>query len=279
MLGLAGLAVIAVAGVVGVWLARRLDRPVVELTAWASEGRAQRAPPAETGMPELDGLRQALIDDRQRIDELLRRERSFSSHVSHQLRTPVAAMRVAVETELTAPRGDPRLVLGESLGQLDRLESTINSLLALARHADRPPSRVDLTARIRARLPPWIGRGGQLGRTVRLDGESVTIEADADAVDHVVDVLVDNALVHGSGAVTVVVRPAGACATVDVCDEGPAPSGRDVFAEAGNDAAHGIGLRLARSLSEALGGTLVLVDAPTTTFRLSVPVAPRPAAS
>ena len=35
-----------------------------------------------------------------------RRERAFSSHVSHQLRTPVAAMRVAIETELTAPRPD-----------------------------------------------------------------------------------------------------------------------------------------------------------------------------
>jgi signal transduction histidine kinase len=268
------LAVIASAGLVGVWLSRRLNRPIVELTAWAADGRAQRAPPEATGVDEIDALRDALVDDRRRIDELLRRERSFSSHVSHQLRTPVAAMRVAIETEQTAPRPDPRLVLGESLGQLDRLESTINSLLALARHADRRPIDVDLTDRVAAALGPWTLRASQLGRELALDGEPIAARIDADAVDHILDVLVDNALRHGAGAITIVSRATQRTAMIDVLDEGVAPSLHDPFAEAGDDASHGIGLRLARSLAEALGGTLELLERPTTAFRLTLPLQP-----
>ena len=118
LLAVAGCAIIAVAAGVGVWVSARLNRPIEGLTAWAASRPAQRRPPPDqTGIEEIDSLRTALVDNHSRIDELLARERSFSSQVSHQLRTPVAAMRVAVETEIEAPRADPSVVLHESLGQ------------------------------------------------------------------------------------------------------------------------------------------------------------------
>ena len=106
----------------------------------------------------------------ERVRQLLQRERSFSSHVSHQLRTPVAAMRVAVETELDAPRPDPTEVLRECLRELDRLERTVTSLLALARHDERQPEWCDVAALVRAQAERWRAPYAAAGRDRRLPG-------------------------------------------------------------------------------------------------------------
>lgn len=270
LLGAAGLSVIGLAAGVGVWLARRLNRPVEQLTVWAATGGRSTTVPEATGITELDALRSALLDDRARIDDLLQRERSFSSQVSHQLRTPVAAMRVAIETERTAPRENPTIVLDETLGQLDRLESTINSLLALARHAERRPVEADLLDLVRSRSSEWRPRAEQLDRQLTVEGASVVRSMDVDAVGHIVDVLIENALAHGAGAVRVRSGEEGELAFIEVADEGRSPTTVDAFADTGAESSHGIGLRLARSLAESSGGRLVLLPTPTTIFRLEV---------
>jgi signal transduction histidine kinase len=259
-------AVLGAAALVGIGVSRRLNRPIDELRRWAAD--PDRDPPEATGIAELDSLRSDLIAGRERIAELLRRERSFSSHVSHQLRTPVAALRVAVETELTAPRDDPSELLRESLGQLDRLESTITGLLALARHDTRPDDRVELLRLVRERVAAHPA-----ARSVLVTGHTVSLVTDAVAVEHIVDVLVDNAARHGRGGVLVTVDAAGRTATIDVGDEGPTPDPAAIFADRASDAGHGIGLRLARTLAESIGGELTLLARPTTTFRVSLPIA------
>ena len=271
-LGGAAIAVLAVAGGVAIWLSRRLNRPIDELRAWAESGdqRAESAP-APTGIREIDTLRDALVHSRTRVDELLQRERSFSSQVSHQLRTPVAAMRVAIETELAAPRHDPREVLRESVGQLDRLESTITSLLALARDTRRTPEECDVAEWLRDRVSIWDAAAAAAGRTITVAGAPGRVAIDAEAIGHIVDVLVDNALRHGRGQVTVIATRVDGQLHLDVADEGPTPTRTDAFADQGSDSSHGIGLRLARSLAESCHGTLSLLAAPTTTFRLTLP--------
>jgi signal transduction histidine kinase len=269
-LAAAAAAVIAVAAAVGVWLARRLNRPIDELRRWAARPDAAD-PPDPTGIAELDSLRGDLLADRSRINELIQRERSFSSHVSHQLRTPVTAMRIALETELESPRSDPATVIGESLGQLDRLESTITSLLALARHDDRPPVEVDLTELVRQRVDACHELALERRRAITVEGRPAVVTTDAAAVEHIVDVLLDNALRHGRGAIQIRVSTSAEHAFVDVSDEGPAPHARDAFADRASDGGHGIGLRLARSLAESTGGRLELSGGATTTFRLSLP--------
>ena len=272
VLGLVALAIIAIASAIAVWLAHRLNRPIQQLRAWAATDEPGVEPPAPTGVPELDALRDALLARRARIDELLRRERSFSSHVSHQLRTPVAALRVAVEAELAAPRPDPTDVLGEALGQLDRLESTITSLLALARHADRAPSRSDLGPLVQDAADRWRPAAAANDRTIVVRTQPTSAWCDPIAIGHVVDVLVDNALRHGAGTITIACHGDGERAHLDVADEGARPTDGDVFADASNDSTHGIGLRLARTLVESGRGQLDLADAATTTFRVSLPV-------
>ena len=122
-------------------------------------------PPPHSGIEELDTLGSALASADDRIRELLDRERAFSSHVAHQLRTPVAAMRIAVEAELDRPRDDHREVLIESLGALDRLESTIGSMLALARS---DPPRADRVRGVVGGHRPQrpLGTALRLGRAV-----------------------------------------------------------------------------------------------------------------
>lgn len=272
-LGAAAVAVLGVAGVIGWLLARRLSRPLEGLRDHAAAlGRAEQvAPMAATGIVEIDELATAMDDAGSRIRELLGRERSFSSNVSHQLRTPVAALRVAIEAELDAPRPDPTLVLNESLVALDRLGSTITSLLALGRHDEAGAASCDVAAVVADDVGRWAPTFAAAGRTVAVGGTAGRAAADPASIRHVVDVLLDNALTHGRGAVTVTMRGRAGWVEVDVADQGRIPAAADPFSDERLDASHGIGLRLARTLAESARGELGVVAGEHTVFRLRVP--------
>ena len=129
------------------------------------------------------------------------RERSFSSHVSHQLRTPVAAMRVAIEAELDRPRDD-------HAGAAREPRSARPPRVDDREHAGARPSRPASGSRARCRRSsPTTAPAGSRA-TPRSGGRSATAarrwgEVDVTAIDHILDVLLDNALVHGAGTVTV----------------------------------------------------------------------------
>ncbi len=273
LLALVAVGVILVAGIIGALLARRLCTPIERLRRWASTiGRQSTTPPPPTGIGEIDELGAALTDADGRIRDLLRRERSFSSHVSHQLRTPVAAMRVAIETELDAPRDDRTVVLQESLRALDRLESTIDSMLALARHDKRAPAWCDVGALARDHAERWRPSYAAVGRDITVQAPTQPGEVDAAAVGHILDVLLENALVHGRGPVAVNVRRSGPSIEIDVGDEGPSNRASDPFSDGSFETSHGIGLRLARTLAESEGGQLQLLEVAPTVYRLSLPL-------
>ncbi|MFT3853935.1 MAG: HAMP domain-containing sensor histidine kinase [Ilumatobacteraceae bacterium] len=271
-LGAAAVAVLGVAGVIGWLLARRLSRPLEGLREHAAAlGRAEEvAPMAVTGVVEIDELATAMDDAGSRIRELLGRERSFSSNVSHQLRTPVAALRVAIEAELDAPRPDPTLVLNESLVALDRLGSTITSLLALGRHDEVAAASCDAAAVVADVVARWSPTFAAAGRTVSVAGAAGRAAVDPASIRHIVDVLLDNTLTHGRGAVTATMRDRAGWVEVDIADEGRIPPAADPFGDERLDAGHGIGLRLARTLAESARGELEVVAGEHTVFRLRV---------
>src|SRR6478735_823939 len=272
MLALAAVAIIAAAALAGILLARRLSRPSEDLRDWTgSLGEAERVPPPHSGIDELDTLGSALASADERIRELLERERAFSSHVAHQLRTPVAAMRIAVEAELDRPRDDHREVLIESLGALDRLESTIGSMLALARSDPRELIECEVSSVVTDHSARWEPRYASVGRSIRHRGSPVWARVDITVIDHVLDVLLDNALNYGAGTVTVSTNTRSESIEIDVADEG---CGRatDPFGEQRSDSGHGIGLRLARTLAELAAGTLGLASTSPTVFRLTLPL-------
>jgi signal transduction histidine kinase len=210
----------------------------------------------------------------ERLDGLVARERAFSADASHQLRTPIAGLRVQIEAALMAPEADLRGVLVGALEPIDRLESTVDNLLRLARdvHIDRSP--LDLAQLARDVDRDWHGTFAAAGRPLR-----VTIDVDVPApavsqppVRQILDVLVENAERHGAGVVTVGVRRVPGGVAVEVDDEGRGVSDAHAVFVRRADGGHGIGLALARTLAEAEGGRLVLErTGPAPRFTLFLP--------
>src|SRR5205085_1699034 len=139
-IALSAAAAIAIAVLVGLWLSAVLSRPLARLRDAATRlGHGDftvRAP--RSGIAEADAAASALNDTAVRLEELVGRERTFSAHASHQLRTPLASLRLAVEAELAQPRSDATTALEEVLKETDRLEATIDDLLLLARGTAGP---------------------------------------------------------------------------------------------------------------------------------------------
>lgn len=279
MLGLGALAV-AVTWLIARRQARRLASPLEALA-----GTAQRLGDGDfsvrttwTGIPEIDAAGSALDTTARRLGELVDRERSFSADASHQLRTPLTGLRLGLETALDLPEEQHRAAMEAAIESADRLERTVEDLLALARDAhqgDVPLPVDDLVADWRGVWAPVVaGHGRQL--VVDVAPDLPVSSASQAAVRQVVDVLLDNAVVHGAGTVTLSVRDAGGAVAIDVADEGPGPGDPDeAFRRRGESAAgHGIGLALARSLAEAEGGRLRLTRPRPPVFSLLLPGRP-----
>jgi signal transduction histidine kinase len=275
---------LGVVAVLATWLlarrqARRLSAPLEELA-----GAAQRlgegdfsVRTAASGIPEIDAAGSALDVTAARLGDLVSRERAFSSHASHQLRTPLTGLRLALETACDAPAPAQRAAVASALESADRLERTIDDLLSLARH--RPGTRAELP--LAELVEDWTSAWGPvlagLGRRLRVTAGAGLpgSRASQAAVRQVVDVLLDNAVVHGAGTVGLVVRDAGGTVAVDVTDEGDGPPEPDAVFRSREHAepGHGIGLALARALAEAEGGRLVLARARPPVFSLLLPAA------
>ena len=213
-LAMAGLAAVVafVAAVAGSLLARHLTRPVQRLRDAAvrlGEGDFTATAPM-SGLPELDAAASALTTTGQRLGVLVERERAFSADASHQLRTPLASLRLAIENELMKPRPDPTLALRDALNDVDRLESTLTHLLALARDTPSDRRPIDLRLLVDAVDATWRHRLAPLGRAFRVNVDTTTppVLVSATALSTVIDVLVENAVRHGRGTVTVDAGPA-----------------------------------------------------------------------
>jgi signal transduction histidine kinase len=257
--------------------ARRLSAPLESLA-----GAAQRlgegdfsVRTAPSGIPEIDAAGSALDVTAGRLDDLVTRERAFSSTASHQLRTPLTGLQLTLETALDAPPPAQRAAVVQALESADRLERTIGDLLSLARHSPQDRAELllqDLVADWSTAWAPVLeGRDRQLRVTVA--AALPVARASEAAVRQVVDVLLDNAVVHGTGEVGLVVRDAGTTVAIDVTDQGEGPPHPDeVFRSRGDGSpGHGIGLALARALAEAEGGRLVLSRARPPVFSLLLP--------
>ncbi|HWR47218.1 MAG TPA: HAMP domain-containing sensor histidine kinase, partial [Pseudonocardiaceae bacterium] len=278
MLGLGGLAI----GMV--WLvarrqARRLARPLEELSEAARRlGQGDfsvRTTPA--AIPEIDSVGSALNSTAGRLDAMLARERSFSADASHQLRTPLTGLRLRLEAALEHPGQDLRQAITDGIAAADRLEQTIEELLALARDTrSSNATPLDLPVLLDEIEAGWHDRLAAQDRAlhVAVDPLAPVSLASTAAVRQVLTVLLDNAATHGSGTVSVAVRNAADALAIDVSDEGtgitaPEP---ELFTRRSRLAdGHGIGLALARSLAEAEGGRLRLTRPAPPTFTLLVP--------
>jgi len=268
---------VVLAAAVGAVLAVRLARPLRAVRDDAVRlGNGDFAISSRTsGVAEVDETSDALADTAARLEAVLHRERTFSANASHQLRTPVTSMRLAVESELATPRDDPGVVLAEVLADLDRLESTISTLLAVARDLPRTYEPLDPAVVARRLGERWTARLARQGRELVVTATGTGgVRASPEVLDEILDVLVDNAARHGRGPIEVLIDAAAAgLLSVSVLDDGDAPLDRATLFQRRTPRGdrHGLGLALARSLAEAEGGRLVLSGTAPTSFRLVLP--------
>jgi signal transduction histidine kinase len=283
VMGLLGLVAVGLAAGLGWWLSTRLAAPVDGLSGLAvrlgdGDFSARLGP---SGVPELDGAADALNRTAERLGHMVERERAFTADVSHQLNTPLTSLRLGLESALLDGGGDDparRDALGDALGEVDRLQATVATLLAVARDAPLAGgASCDVAAVCAEVVDRCRGALASAGRPLRADVAAGMPRArcPADVLREVLAVLVDNAARHGAGAVTVSARPAGSGVVVEVSDEGPGMAGDPaaVFERRSPEAAgHGIGLALARSLVEAHEGRLELTRAsPRPVFTVALP--------
>jgi signal transduction histidine kinase len=278
---LGGFALVAVAAAAALawWLSRRLDAPLQRLADAAhrvGDGDfTTRAP--RSGVAEIDSVATAIDTTSERLGNALQRERSFSADVSHQLRTRVAGLRVTLEAASITGSSEHDAI-EQAIEETDRLETTINELLALARDTSAPHEAFDVQAALDDLERRWRGPLAADDRPLRVQAEPGLPRPGASpaATRQILDVLLDNALRHGRGEVRVTARATRDAVAIDVADQGPGiPPGRaDPFERRPDGASgHGIGLALAQSLAEAEGGRLVLARrAPGAEFTLLMPI-------
>lgn len=264
------------------WQAHRLARPLEQLAAAA--GRLGEGDfsvrSGVSGIPEVDAASTALNRTAARLGDLVDRERAVTANTSHQLRTPLTGLRLGLEAALDSPTADHRQTIIKAVADADRLEDTINDLIALARNTSRNTEELPLAALLDEIRDTWQARLAQTGRPLRIrtDTELPSSSASTAAVRQILAVLIDNAVEHGDGALTVHARDAHGATAIDVSDEGTSLHHHDVdLFHRATHTGRGIGLPLARSLAEAEGGRLRLSATTPTTFTLFLPPPPRPA--
>jgi signal transduction histidine kinase len=277
------LSLVAVGTAVGLALlqARRLAAPMERLAAGvgrvAEPGVSVEAHP--TGIDELDAIGAALADADRRVEDVLRREREFTDNASHQLRTPLAGLRMRLEElRALATSEEAASEADAALAQADRLMGTIEHLEALARGRDTESHATDLAQVVADHVAgEWAPRFAAAGRALSAaPADGVTARLAPEAARQVVDVLLDNALRHGAGATAVTVTAGGGWAQLRVRDEGPGvlPARAEELFERGVSSGNGgggVGLAVARELVRREGGELALVRARPACFEAVVP--------
>jgi signal transduction histidine kinase len=249
--------IVGLAAAAALALTRRLTRPVRDLAAAAAaieEGEATSRSP-RSGIAELDTVAEALDLTVARLGAVVARERTFSADASHQLRTPLAALRLELESRELAGED-----VDAPLRQVERLEATIATLLAAARDAETERTPFDIGPLLEDVRRTWTGPLAERGRALEVVAPHSLpgIRAGKGAVREILGILVDNATKHGRGTVRVTARPVDGSVAVDVSDEGTGIRSPEGIFDRRSGEGHGIGLALARSLADAEGGRLDL---------------------
>ncbi|MGI8332018.1 sensor histidine kinase [Actinomadura scrupuli] len=197
--------------------------------------------------------------------------RRFTSDASHEVRSPLTAMRAQVEEALMYPDDTDWPEVGQAvLAAVDRLQLLVTELLFLAR-LDAGPSltteRTDLARLVESDLD----RRSSPVNVVRRLQKGVFAQCDPLRMSRLLANLMDNAERHARSQIMVSVRADGSSAIMEVADDGPgiAPEARKVVFERFTrlDTARdreaggfGLGLAIAREIAEVHRGTLTIED-------------------
>jgi len=293
---LAGLAGGAVAALVSLLLARSITGPVREVAAASGEvaaGHLETRVPVR-GHDELAELATSFNSMADQLAASRDRDRAFLLSVSHELKTPLTAIRGYAEALRERAVG-PEDAAGVIGAESERLERLVRDLLDLARLDRRGftvhREAVDLAAVAGEAARRHSAQAEQFGVSLSVDAiPAATATADAGRLLQVVSNLVENAIrvTPAGGEVRIRVRPG----LVTVADTGPGLAPEDLpraferfylHGRYGADrpVGSGLGLAIVKELTEAMGGTVSAHGEPGAgaEFMVDLPPAPQPQAA
>ncbi len=245
------------------WVGNRLARPLAELRQAAErfDRRAALDPIAEQGPSDIRRLIAAFNAMRTRISGMLDEKDRMLGAIGHDLRTPLASLRV--RTELVEDEGER----ARMAATIDDMNHTLDDILSLARlgRPSEPEQRVDLPALIDSVVEEFEDLGADV--TVE-EAPRLAVAMRPNLIKRALRNLIENALKYGERA-RIGVRTEQGAAVVEVDDDGPGipPEQVDHMFEAftrlegsrsRETGGSGLGLALARAIVEAHGGTLTL---------------------
>ncbi|MDU4251911.1 ATP-binding protein [Pseudomonas sp.] len=240
---------------------------------------------------ELEPMQAALNRLLGQIDELLRREHRFIADAAHEMRTPLAILRLHAQNALEARSDAERDKALEFLvGGVDRLSRVVNQLLTMARIEPRLGQRnwstVDLAAvatETMAEMTPWILDQGQ-EPSLEISEGNYQLQSDAGALGIALQNLVANAVNHSpaGGRVNVTLHREGNGIVLNVEDQGPGIDEEDLervferFYSKGSENGAGLGLSIVGMIMERLGGSVQLSNLSTGGLRATLRIVPTP---
>ena len=254
-------------------LAGRALRPVGVITDRTRQIRSttlhERVPVPDAGdeLTELAVEMNTMLDRVQREDE---RRRQFVADASHELRSPLAAIRTQAEAALTEADGDHELAAG-ILAEAERMSTLVDDLLSLARHDEAlaPPGvpvdldDVVLTEAARPRRVPVDVKAVSAGQ----------VRGRLDELTRVIAHLLDNAARHADSKVAATLESVGEHVVLSIDDDGPGvplEQRERIFerfvrldeARERDRGGAGLGLAVVASVVEAGGGDVTVTESP-----------------
>jgi signal transduction histidine kinase len=266
-------------------LADRLARPVEELAEAAERlgGGDPRPLGRRYGVADLDQLAGGLDSSARRLSSLLAADRELAVDASHQLRTPLTALSMRLE-EMIAAADDPDVVREEgnaALTQAERLADVVTQLLSPARRATAAAAALTgIDEIVRQQVVEWEPAFRRAQRKLVIIGvRDLRAHVTPGGLAQVLATLLDNALMHGGGTVTIQTSQNERSVVIEVRDEGkgvPPELASRIFERSvsGRPEGTGLGLALARTMAAADGGRVVLVKAKPATFGVFLPRRP-----
>jgi signal transduction histidine kinase len=269
----AGISLLA-ASLIGVALARWIAAPLRRVQEGATalgDGDLATRVPERSGPPEVRALAAAFNETARRLEELIEAQDAFVADASHQLRTPLTALRLRLEN-LESEGGDDGADVLAALDEVRRLARMVDGLLALAR-AERHAAGslavpVAVTAALDERRDAWAPVGDERAVTIAVEGAAdLSVLVEPGRFAQVVDNLLDNALEASPPGTTVVLRAVedGDRVEVHVEDQGPGMNDEqrarafDRFWQgAEGTGSSGLGLAIVSKLVHADGGAVDL---------------------
>jgi len=286
-LALTGLAAILLATTLSIALARWVGRPLRRLETTADRfgaGELTVRAPTLQGPPETRHLAATFNDMAGRLEALIGSHRTLVADISHQLRTPLAALRLRLELLHDDVDSTAAGELDGALGEIARLSRLVDGLLAVARAENTQPAPVpvDLAQLVSERVAIWSPLAQE--RQIRLLASSghASVAATPGHLEQVLDNLLANALdvTPAEGQITVSVRRHHDRVRLEVVDSGPgmtpaqrdqafrrfwtqpadSPSGESRPRDGSSSS--GLGLAIVHRLITVDGGTIQLTNIP-----------------